>query len=168
MINNTGAPLFIIDKYGEIVCTIQNGEKYNIRSCYQVVSDKNFLFVKKENIKGTFHRVMDNTKILSLLKNNKSLAYPLLALTEYIEPETNFLVKDGKKLKIIDFANIIGMTKQRVLRIFKELKSLDILDTIKTKKGQYYALNPFYFNKSGEIIMATKLHFENKMKGNRR
>lgn len=164
MINDTGTTLYILNVYGEVFGEVAPNCSYTIRSGQQVVRDKNFPLVKTERVKGVFSRIMSNKQIIQLLKGNRSLAYPLLVLLEYLEPKTNFLMNNGKKLKINEFCQCVGITKQRGLEIFKELKALNILGTIKTTKGQFYALNPFYFNKSDEIIIATTLHFEKNVR----
>ena len=61
------------------------------------------------------------------------------------------LVKNGKKFKIQDLAEELGVVRQTASTYIKRLKDMNIVAEINTSMGKLYALNPNIYCRGEEV-----------------
>ena len=146
MINNTGQKLFVMtEQDGEVIFKVNEGESFNIRSVAQTANDK-YYSPNKIYIKGKFTKVMDrNEEIIEKLGKNYGAYVALHHLVKYLVPNYNVVMKNGKKYKLIDLANAMGISRQMAGKYIAQLKEIHVLSEIETNKGICYAINPNYY-----------------------
>ena len=153
MINDSGENIALIgSKSGEYFGEIRPGEKINIRSVVQQRRDKWFGGHKVVSIRGTFKKMISENldDVLNRLKDSHTAFYALIILCKYLLTDYNLLVKDGRKFKIMDLADEMGIVRQRASDYMKRLKNENLVCEIETSMGKYWAVNPYYFcNGSG-------------------
>lgn len=95
--------------------------------------------------------LMNNSKdVIDKLSNSHTAFYALIILCKYLLADYNLLVKDGRKFKIMDLADEMGIVRQRASDYMKRLKNENLVCEIETSTGKYWAVNPYYFcNGSG-------------------
>ncbi|NCD07321.1 MAG: HTH domain-containing protein [Spirochaetia bacterium] len=153
MINDTGQKLLIItENDGEILFSVEKGETLNIRSVRQTNNDKFYSPMIEINKGKRFIKTMviEEKNVIKKLKDFPSVYMALNIMKEYLVKNYNVLLKaDGKKYKINDLAEEIGVSRQMASRYIKKLKELNIVAEIDTNKGKVLAINPsIYFNGS--------------------
>ena len=146
MINNTGQKLFVMtEQDGEVLFKVNEGESFNIRSVAQTANDK-YYSPNKIYIKGKFTKVMDrNEEVIEKLGKNYGAYVALHHLVKYLVPNYNVVMKNGKKYKLIDLANAMGISRQMAGKYIGQLKEINVLSEIETNKGICYAINPSYY-----------------------
>ena len=151
MVNDINQDLLVIGKEdGEILFSIKKGEAFNLRSEKQARNDKSWS--KKIKIKGTFVKTMDiESRFLESCKDDPQLYYAANIMKKYLKPNYNLLVKNGKKFKIQDLAEELGVVRQTASTYIKRLKDMNIVAEINTSMGKLYALNPNIYCRGEEV-----------------
>ena len=147
MIKKVKEPLLMIkENSGEVEFRINTGESYNIRSREQTLLDENYSPREKLYI-GRFIKVMSKEiDVINCLKNSPMTYLLINHLKHYAEYNSNLIKKNGKKYKLCEIAQDIGLTRQMVRIHINRLKKLNLLAELELK-GKFLVINPyFYFN----------------------
>lgn len=152
MANIVEQDMFLVGKEtGEVITEISSGEKVTIRSIKQAENDKEWSPFKK--ITGRFVKSMENEKeILEMFIDSPATYLALNILKWNLQINSNILMKNGKKYKVVDLAKDMGITRQSAGVHFKKLKDANLIQEFQYgNKGAYWAMNPNYYL-SGEGV----------------
>ena len=129
---------------GEIIDTIEMGSAVQYRTPEQVKHDK--YYSPPMAINYRFIKVAYSEEVVVDMLNDNMKAYRLLIkMRKYIEPKTNYLKKNGKKLKIVDMAKELNISKQACSTHFKILEKANLIAEIEIKEGKIWTANPYYY-----------------------
>ncbi len=104
-------------------------------------------------------------KVRDMLKDNTATYFALNVMRDYLVPNFNVLLKNGKKFKGVDLAEEMGITRQAAMVHIKKLKELNIIAEVETEnKGKLWAINPDYYFLGEECPEAVLKAFERKKK----
>lgn len=142
----TGRSVYLTDaETGEVYLKTNKDDTISVRSSEQVENDRRWGTFKR--ITGRFVKMMDNsTHILKMFRDNMAVAYAMIIMKDYIQPNKNTLEKEGKKYKVNDLAKEMDITRQTAGTYFKKLKKANVLAELDMgSKGKYWVVNPDYF-----------------------
>ena len=102
-------------------------------------------------------------KLINVLKRNPTLGLVLVILSQYLQFNSNIILKNGEKYSSSDLAAEMGISKSMACRHIKALKDANFLAEAKTKYGNRYVLNP-YLTSNGTQFPKAILDLFNKEK----
>lgn len=152
MINETKQTLLIVtENDGEVISKIYKGESCNIRSELQTKIDKQFS-PRIKLFKGRFLKVMEKEEEILDYFSEAPMTYLVLnKLKHYLEYNSNFIKKNGKRYNIQDMAQDLNISRQMMRIHINRLKDIKLLIEVKDKNGTFLAMNPYYIFKGNEI-----------------
>ena len=129
---------------GEILDKIDKGSSIGIRTPAQTKNDK--YYSPDMAINSKFTKVMCGEEVVIDILGDNIKAYRLLIkMRKYLEPKTNYLKKNNQKLKIIDMAKELNISKQACSKHFKILEKVNLIAEIEIKDGKIWTMNPYYY-----------------------
>lgn len=129
---------------GEVFDKIDKGSSIGIRTPAQTKNDK--YYSPDMAINSKFTKVMYGEEVVIDILGDNLKAYRLLIkMRKYLEPKTNYLKKNNQKLKIIDMAKELNISKQACSKHFKILEKANLIAKIEIKDGKIWTMNPYYY-----------------------
>lgn len=115
-------------------------------------------------ITGRFIKTMPKEQqIVYFLMSNPSIYLALNVMKFYLQPNSNILLKNGKKYGSTKLAEDMNVTRQTSCLYIKKLKELNIIAEIDMgRKGKYLAINPYIYLAGDYVPKQIIKIFENK------
>lgn len=78
------------------------------------------------------------------LRNYLTTFMALFKMLDYLNFESNFLIKDGRPYRCADLARDLGITRQSASEHIHRLEKENLLRVLQTDKGNVFVVNPNY------------------------
>lgn len=123
-----------------------------------------FKDVSVNRISGRFIKTMPKEQqIIYLLSSNPAIYLALNIMKFYLQPNSNLLLKNGKKYGSMRLAEDMNVTRQTSGLYIKKLKELNIIAEIDMgRKGKYLAINPYIYLAGDYVPTEIVKLFKNK------
>ena len=123
-----------------------------------------FKDVSVNRISGRFIKTMPKEQqIVYLLASNPSIYLALNVMKFYLQPNSNVLLKNGKKYGSMRLAEDMNVTRQTSGVYIRKLKELNIIAEVDMgRKGKYLAINPYIYLAGDYVPTEIVRLFKNK------
>lgn len=160
IVNNEKEDWNLINGKGELLFKVRNGESIVIRSKSQTQNDKTLIPAKQ--VKGGFIKIMKNKKnqLFEKLRNYPTTFMALFKMLDYLNFESNFLIKDGRPYRCADLARDLGITRQSASEHIHRLEKENLLRVLQTDKGNVFVVNPNYIFEGKKVPVSVIKLFE--------
>lgn len=157
--------LLVDEDSGVVVDRIPKTYRIDYRSPEQVERDMKYNEKEETGRSRLFMKVFFDsweniTEYLGKTTKQYGTLTALNILMPYIERDTNYLIRDKKKFKVKDLAELMDISEKQAGIYIKHLKELGLLVTVKLKRGQVLALSPDLVMNGTCIDKAVKTAFD--------
>lgn len=160
IINNTNISWPLIGPFGEVLLKVRSQESIIVRSRLQTINDRHIVPARK--MEGGFIKIMKNKRneLVEKFRDCPMTFLILFKLLDYLDYETNILIKNGKPFRISDLAKEFGVTRQSASAHIHKLLQLNVLAELKTNRCKFLVVNPNYYLEGKKIPLEIMKLFE--------
>jgi hypothetical protein len=154
--NKTGQDIRLVtNKDGEYLpLCIPDGYSIEALSPAQILRRKMYKQKTYKVVQGEFCKMYIRTRELAdKFKDYPEAFISINYLIDYIEPESNILIKNKRSWIKDDLAKDMGVSRQTAYRYIDKMVEVHLIKQITILgKGKVWVVNPYYFQNGGETI----------------